>query len=121
MGVPLSGVYWCPHHPDGVVARYAVQCDCRKPLPGLLRRAAGEHDIDMTASWMVGDILHDVEGGRRAWASNCRKWERGWNSCAGDCSRIDLINENAPVITGAVSCVLPAYAGADQFRICSSR
>ena len=50
MGVPLTGVYWCPHHPDGVVARYAVQCDCGKPLPGLLRRAAGEHDIDLTAS-----------------------------------------------------------------------
>jgi len=65
-GVVLTGVYWCPHHPRGTVARYAVQCDCRKPLPGLLRRAAREHDIDLTGSWMIGDILDDVEAGRRA-------------------------------------------------------
>jgi D-glycero-D-manno-heptose 1,7-bisphosphate phosphatase len=65
-GVPLTGVYWCPHHPEGAVPRYTVHCECRKPLPGLLRRAASEHDIDLAVSWMVGDILDDVEAGRRA-------------------------------------------------------
>jgi D-glycero-D-manno-heptose 1,7-bisphosphate phosphatase len=65
-GVPLSGFYYCPHHPDGVVSAYARACDCRKPAPGLLLRAARELGIDLHRSWCVGDILHDVEAGRRA-------------------------------------------------------
>ncbi|WP_034388901.1 HAD-IIIA family hydrolase [Deinococcus sp. YIM 77859] len=65
-GVPLAGFYACPHHPGGAVAEYARDCDCRKPRPGLLRRAAAELDLDLGASWMVGDILNDVEAGRRA-------------------------------------------------------
>ncbi|RSZ59004.1 HAD family hydrolase [Massilia atriviolacea] len=62
----LDGFYYCPHHPDGKVAPYALSCTCRKPLPGMLQRAAREHGIDLAASWMVGDILHDVEAGNRA-------------------------------------------------------
>ena len=65
-GVRLDGCYWCPHHPDGSVRRYATACDCRKPQAGLLQRAAHELHIDLAASWMVGDILDDVEAGRRA-------------------------------------------------------
>ena len=55
----IDGFYWCPHAPD-------AGCACRKPAPGLLRRAAREHAIDLAASWMVGDILDDVEAGRSA-------------------------------------------------------
>lgn len=62
----LDGFYYCPHHPQGSVRRYAFDCRCRKPLPGLLLKAAEEHDIDLANSWMVGDILHDVEAGNRA-------------------------------------------------------
>lgn len=65
-GVPLDGFYWCPHHPDGIVARYACPCDCRKPMSGMLLRAARDLDIDLGGSWMVGDILDDIEAGRRA-------------------------------------------------------
>ncbi|MDQ6211983.1 D-glycero-alpha-D-manno-heptose-1,7-bisphosphate 7-phosphatase [Achromobacter insolitus] len=65
-GAHLDGFYWCPHHPEGVVAGYAVDCDCRKPRPGLLFRAARELDIDLEASWFIGDILDDVEAGNRA-------------------------------------------------------
>jgi len=62
----LDGFYYCPHHPEGSVAAYARDCHCRKPLPGLLLQAAHEHGIDLRASWMIGDILHDVEAGNRA-------------------------------------------------------
>jgi len=65
-GVALDGFYYCPHHEHGTVARYAVACTCRKPMPGLLLRAAQEHDIDLAQSWMIGDILNDVEAGHRA-------------------------------------------------------
>jgi D-glycero-D-manno-heptose 1,7-bisphosphate phosphatase len=65
-GVRLDGFYYCPHHPDGRLADYATVCDCRKPSPGLLVQAASDYGVDLQASWMVGDILHDVEAGRRA-------------------------------------------------------
>src|SRR5205085_6378312 len=64
--VPLARCYHCPHHPDGTVERYARACACRKPQPGLLLRAARDHDLDLARSWLVGDILDDVEAGRRA-------------------------------------------------------
>lgn len=58
-GAAPQAFYWCPHAPDD-------GCDCRKPRPGMLRRAAREHGIDLSRSWMVGDILHDIEAGHRA-------------------------------------------------------
>jgi D-glycero-D-manno-heptose 1,7-bisphosphate phosphatase len=66
LGVPLAGFYYCPHHPAAPVARYRVICCCRKPAPGLLVRAARTHAADLSRAWMVGDILDDVEAGRRA-------------------------------------------------------
>ena len=65
-GVKLDGFYYCPHSQDGAIERYAVPCTCRKPLPGMLYRAAYEHRIDLARSWMIGDILDDIEAGRRA-------------------------------------------------------
>lgn len=65
-GIVIDGVYYCPHSPTGTVASYASACTCRKPMPGMLQRAAGEHGIDLRRSWMIGDILHDIEAGHRA-------------------------------------------------------
>lgn len=64
--VYLSGYYYCPHHPTGAIAAYAIDCGCRKPKPGLLRQAAQAHDLDLAQSWFVGDILNDVQAGRSA-------------------------------------------------------
>lgn len=58
-GARLADFYYCPHAPE-------LSCDCRKPLPGMLRRAATEHQIDLARSWMIGDILDDIEAGNRA-------------------------------------------------------
>ena len=65
-GVQVDGIYHCPHHPDGVIEELAVRCDCRKPQPGMLLRAAHDLDIDLEQSWFVGDILDDIEAGNRA-------------------------------------------------------
>ncbi|HEX7004431.1 MAG TPA: HAD family hydrolase [Trueperaceae bacterium] len=65
-GVRLDDFRACVHHPKGVVAPYARECDCRKPKPGLLLGAAVANGIDLSRSWMVGDILDDVEAGCRA-------------------------------------------------------
>jgi HAD superfamily hydrolase (TIGR01662 family) len=64
--IHFDAFYACPHHVDGIVGEYAIACDCRKPAPGMLLKAAHEHDIDLASSWMVGDILHDIEAGNRA-------------------------------------------------------
>ena len=62
-GVRLDGIYLCPHRADGAGA---ASCLCRKPAPGMLRQAALAHRLDLERSWMVGDILDDVEAGHRA-------------------------------------------------------
>jgi D,D-heptose 1,7-bisphosphate phosphatase len=64
--IPLAGFYYCPHHPEGLIPRYSIHCSCRKPQSGLLHQAARELRIDLARSWMIGDILHDVEAGRSA-------------------------------------------------------
>ncbi len=65
-GARLDGFYYCPHLPDAPIARYARICACRKPAPGLLFRAAAELGIALDRSWLIGDILDDVEAGNRA-------------------------------------------------------
>ena len=65
-GAALDGLEYCPHHPEGVTSSYATECSCRKPAPGMLRRAARKHGVNLSASWMIGDIEPDVVAGRRA-------------------------------------------------------
>jgi len=65
-GVRLDGIYFCPHHRDGVVPELAVECECRKPRPGMILQAASELGLSLRGSWLVGDILDDVEAGNRA-------------------------------------------------------
>jgi D-glycero-D-manno-heptose 1,7-bisphosphate phosphatase len=65
-GITLDAIEHCPHLPDGSVARYATDCDCRKPSPGMILRSAKALDIDLAASLMFGDKGSDVEAGRRA-------------------------------------------------------
>lgn len=66
LDVRLDGIYFCPHHPEGTIPGLAIVCGCRKPEPGMLLCAAVDQGIDLRRSWFVGDILDDVEAGRRA-------------------------------------------------------
>jgi D-glycero-D-manno-heptose 1,7-bisphosphate phosphatase len=59
-GAAVAAYYYCPHHPDGSVAQYATECDCRKPKAGLVERAARELGIDLSRSFVVGDRWGDV-------------------------------------------------------------
>jgi D-glycero-D-manno-heptose 1,7-bisphosphate phosphatase len=65
-GARLDGEYYCLHHPAALIPRYRVVCDCRKPKPGLLLRAAKENHLDLGRSYFVGDGLIDVKAGRSA-------------------------------------------------------
>lgn len=64
--VQLDGFYFCPHLPDAVIKEYDVDCNCRKPKAGMLFKAARDFNINLKASWMIGDILNDVEAGNIA-------------------------------------------------------
>ncbi|KAF6675258.1 D-glycero-beta-D-manno-heptose 1,7-bisphosphate 7-phosphatase [Pantoea sp. EKM21T] len=64
--VDLDGIYFCPHHPEATVAEFRQACDCRKPQPGMLLTAQEELNIDMAASYMVGDKLEDMLAGQAA-------------------------------------------------------
>jgi len=63
-GARVDGFYYCPHYPEGVVEEYRKACDCRKPQPGLLRRAAGDLHLDLERSFVVGDRWHDLAAGQ---------------------------------------------------------
>ncbi len=63
--VNLDGVYYCPHHPEHGPPEYRQVCNCRKPATGLLEQARDELDLDLKASWAVGDKVSDLEGAMR--------------------------------------------------------
>jgi D-glycero-D-manno-heptose 1,7-bisphosphate phosphatase len=65
-GVAIAGTYRCPHFPQGRVEAYATECDCRKPKPGLLIRAAADLGLDLPGSWAIGDSHRDVEAAYNA-------------------------------------------------------
>jgi D-glycero-D-manno-heptose 1,7-bisphosphate phosphatase len=62
----LDAEYYCFHHPNGVRKEYSTVCDCRKPKPGLILKAAREHNISPAESFMLGDGSIDVKAGRDA-------------------------------------------------------
>lgn len=69
-GAYLDGIYFCPHHPDkgyvGEVSELKIECECRKPKPGMLLKAAADFNIDLSQSWMVGDGENDIKAGKSA-------------------------------------------------------
>lgn len=65
-GAHLDAEYYCLHHPDAIREEYKVNCECRKPKPGLLLRALSELDLDPSGSYCVGDSLVDVKAGKAA-------------------------------------------------------
>jgi D-glycero-D-manno-heptose 1,7-bisphosphate phosphatase len=64
--VPLAGFYYCPHDAAAPPGPFSTACECRKPAPGMFFKAAEDHDVDLESSWMIGDILDDIQAGRRA-------------------------------------------------------
>jgi D-glycero-D-manno-heptose 1,7-bisphosphate phosphatase len=83
LGAEWAGFYACPHLPDGINA-FAIECDCRKPAPGLLVQAADELGADLSRSWFVGDTWMDVAAGRAAGCRTIlvgREWrlEQSWS------------------------------------------
>jgi D-glycero-D-manno-heptose 1,7-bisphosphate phosphatase len=64
--VRIDAIYCCLHHPTVGEAPYRLDCNCRKPKPGLITRGSSEFDIDLASSWMIGDRYSDIELARNA-------------------------------------------------------
>jgi len=63
-GTYMDAEYYCFHHPDAKLDKYKKICDCRKPKPGMILQAAKDHNIDLSASWMIGDSNVDIQAGK---------------------------------------------------------
>jgi D-glycero-D-manno-heptose 1,7-bisphosphate phosphatase len=71
LGITLDGIYACPHLPNAALPQYRLDCDCRKPKPGLILQAAQAHDLDLAASALFGDKPSDIAAGRSAGVAHC--------------------------------------------------
>lgn len=80
-GAYLDAIYFCPHHPhkgfEGEISELKFDCDCRKPKPGMLLKAAEDFNIELSNSYMIGDSDSDVEAGKAAGCRNSIKIEEG--------------------------------------------
>jgi D-glycero-D-manno-heptose 1,7-bisphosphate phosphatase len=79
-GTSVDAYYICPHHPQGIIGEYAKVCECRKPEPGMLLRAAKDFSLDLASSFLIGDKPIDVEAALNA---GCRPMlvETGYVTC----------------------------------------
>jgi D-glycero-D-manno-heptose 1,7-bisphosphate phosphatase len=77
-GAHIDAEYYCFHHPQAKDVRYRANCDCRKPKPGLILRAAKDFELDLSKCYVVGDGLTDIEAGR---AVGCRSFLIGNLKC----------------------------------------
>jgi D-glycero-D-manno-heptose 1,7-bisphosphate phosphatase len=59
-GAKIDAIYYCPHHPKEGKKKYIMDCNCRKPKPGMILKAVKEHDIDLNNSYMIGDRYKDI-------------------------------------------------------------
>lgn len=70
-GISISAIYFCPHHPTEGIGKYRSECECRKPKPGMLLRAAKEIGIDLRSSVLIGDKRSDIAAGHSAGVGTC--------------------------------------------------
>jgi D-glycero-D-manno-heptose 1,7-bisphosphate phosphatase len=65
-GTSIDAYYYCPHHLEGSIPELSINCECRKPKPGMFFQAAKDHDINLSESFMVGDKFSDIEAAKNA-------------------------------------------------------
>lgn len=101
-GAYVDGLYYCPHHPhkgyESEVIEFKIDCDCRKPKPGMLLRAADEFNIDLSASFMVGDGENDVKAGLAAGCKSILINGEGTDHKDGDFGQLDTVSSVAEFV-----------------------
>ena len=100
-GAYLDDIYFCPHHPDkgfeGEIPELKIDCDCRKPKPGMILKAAHDYHIDLDNSWMIGDRESDIKAGK---AAGCK------TILVGDITLSEKIDYHCQNLTAAVNYIL---------------
>lgn len=95
-GAYIDGIYYCPHHPDrgykGEISCLKINCECRKPKPGMLYQAASDFNIDLRESWMIGDSFNDILAGKNAGCKTGLISEIGMKEYNADVIGKNLIN-----------------------------
>lgn len=94
-GVYLDGIYVCPHHPhkgyEGEIPELKFDCDCRKPKPGMLLKAAEDFNIDLSQSWMIGDGENDIKAGEVAGCKTALIGEGNFNQSITGNSLLEIV------------------------------
>ncbi len=100
VGAYVDDIFCCPHHPDkgfeGEREEYKIECDCRKPKPGMLLKAAQKYNIDLNESWIIGDSMNDIKAGQNA---GCKVAYLGKSE-----------TENIPSYKNLLECVLNIFS-----------
>lgn len=65
-GAYIDAIYYCPHYPEAIIEKYKIDCECRKPKPGMLSQAEKDLNLNLKLSFLVGDKMSDIEAGYRA-------------------------------------------------------
>lgn len=96
-GAFIDDLFFCPHHPDrgfpGEVKELKIDCDCRKPKPGLFYRARDRYNIDLSRSYMIGDSRRDEEAGRNAGCVPCRIGRPDYPGTLSGSSLLDIVGK----------------------------
>lgn len=101
-GAAVDCIYFCPHHPTLAIPEYRLACKCRKPQAGMLLRAADAWNIDLAASYMVGDAATDMEAARTAGVKGIKVGE--WHEENSGPEPVVLsLEEAAELILGRIS------------------
>ncbi len=112
-GARIDRIYYCPHHPTEGIPPYRVDCDCRKPRTGMLRRAEREMGADLSRSYVIGDRIVDVLAGRNAGAKGILVLTGYGASAIRECRAQGIEPDHvSPSVEGAVDFILNECKGA---------
>lgn len=100
--ITITKVYHCPHHPTDALGDYKTKCDCRKPQPGMLLRAAKEFHLDLNKSRLIGDKVSDINAGRNAEVGYCCLVSTGHALSDSDIALADGCFNNLQQLTDSV-------------------
>ena len=101
-GVRLDAVEYCPHLPDAPLPQYRRDCECRKPRPGMLRRAAAALGLDLPNSLLIGDRASDIAAGRAAGIGRCFLVRSGCALGEADAAQADAVFDDLAACTAQV-------------------
>jgi D-glycero-D-manno-heptose 1,7-bisphosphate phosphatase len=111
-GARIDRIYYCPHHPTEGIPPYRVDCDCRKPRPGMLRRAEKELGVDLQSSYVIGDKIVDVLAGRNAGAKGILVLTGYGGSSVAECREKGVVPDyTAPSVVEAVQFIVNERRG----------